>query len=313
MLKTLPHFKNHQIVRTRDPTLLETCEIIVDVGAEFGKIDTDPSRLRFDHHQASFSEVFGRGHTKVKLSSAGLIYKYYGQQIIYELTSISDEAVLGVLYTKMYHDMIQAIDGIDNGQKPYDTDAKELYKDSTGLSSRIGRLNASWVDDTANENERFEKAMQIAGVDFTDILTHIVRVWLPARSGVESAFLQRGAQHPSHQILVLQRSLPWKDHLTTIEKEHHTPNDKATIYVLYPDQDGGWRVQAVPNGKQAFASRLNLPEDIRGLRDAELAAVTGVPDAIFIHATGFIGGARSYAGALKLAEYGLRSIAKADI
>lgn len=35
-----------EIIRTRDPTQLAECDIVVDVGGEF-----DPKRHRYDHHQ----------------------------------------------------------------------------------------------------------------------------------------------------------------------------------------------------------------------------------------------------------------------
>lgn len=56
--------------RTRDPAVLDGCDIVVDVGAIY-----DESKRRFDHHQRGFTEVFGHGFS-TKLSSAGLIYKY---------------------------------------------------------------------------------------------------------------------------------------------------------------------------------------------------------------------------------------------
>ena len=46
MLKQLPQYKEAEIVRTRDPAKLSTCEIVVDVGAVY-----DADALRFDHHQ----------------------------------------------------------------------------------------------------------------------------------------------------------------------------------------------------------------------------------------------------------------------
>jgi uncharacterized UPF0160 family protein len=57
------------VKRTRDPHTLDTCDIVVDVGAVY-----DESKQRFDHHQRGFEEVFGHGFT-TKLSSAGLVYK----------------------------------------------------------------------------------------------------------------------------------------------------------------------------------------------------------------------------------------------
>lgn len=60
---------NKDVTRTRDPKILETCDIVVDVGAVY-----DPEKQLFDHHQREFTGVFGHGF-KTKLSSAGLIYK----------------------------------------------------------------------------------------------------------------------------------------------------------------------------------------------------------------------------------------------
>ena len=49
MLKLLPEFKHCKIVRTRDPSVLATCDVVVDVGAVY-----DPAKMRFDHHQKEF-------------------------------------------------------------------------------------------------------------------------------------------------------------------------------------------------------------------------------------------------------------------
>lgn len=55
--------------RTRDPAILDTCTIVVDVGGVY-----DETKQRFDHHQRGFTEIFGHGFD-TKLSSAGLVYK----------------------------------------------------------------------------------------------------------------------------------------------------------------------------------------------------------------------------------------------
>lgn len=65
-----------EIIRTRDVSVLKTLDLLCDVGAEF-----DASRLRFDHHQRGFQTYFGDRRNTV-LSSAGLIYSFYGQKAI---------------------------------------------------------------------------------------------------------------------------------------------------------------------------------------------------------------------------------------
>lgn len=52
MLKLLPEYKDAEIIRTRDLDKLKTCDIVVDVGAEF-----DHEKKRYDHHQREFKET----------------------------------------------------------------------------------------------------------------------------------------------------------------------------------------------------------------------------------------------------------------
>jgi uncharacterized UPF0160 family protein len=77
-------------------------------------------------------------------------------------------------------------------------------------------------------------------------------------------------------------------------------------YVLYEDdREHAWRVQAVSAAPGSFDSRKALPAAWRGLRGAELDAVTGVEGGVFVHASGFIGGHSTYDGALALARKAL--------
>lgn len=66
---------NTVVKRSRDPSILETCDIVVDVGAVY-----DESKQLFDHHQRGFTEVFGHGFN-TKLSSAGLVYKSVNSRV----------------------------------------------------------------------------------------------------------------------------------------------------------------------------------------------------------------------------------------
>ena len=75
------------------------------------------------------------------------------------------------------------------------------------------------------------------------------------------------------------------------------------LYVLYAESgsSGKWRVQCVAESEQSFESRKALPEPWRGVRDEALSQVSGIPGCVFVHASGFIGGALSYDSALKMA------------
>jgi uncharacterized UPF0160 family protein len=75
--------------RTRDPKILDTCDIVVDVGAVY-----DESKQRFDHHQRGFQEVLGHGFN-TKLSSAGLVYKSITQPCPRMIISNRNTDILG--------------------------------------------------------------------------------------------------------------------------------------------------------------------------------------------------------------------------
>ena len=70
LLRQTSTYRDADLKRSRDPNVLDTCDIVVDVGAVY-----DSDKNRFDHHQRGFDQVFGHGFD-TKLSSAGLVYKY---------------------------------------------------------------------------------------------------------------------------------------------------------------------------------------------------------------------------------------------
>ena len=79
MLGHTAEFRGCPVVRSRDPKVLDACAIVVDVGAVY-----EPARHRYDHHQRGFLETLDDKHT-MKLSSAGLIYKHFGREVIRNL------------------------------------------------------------------------------------------------------------------------------------------------------------------------------------------------------------------------------------
>jgi uncharacterized UPF0160 family protein len=89
--------------------------------------------------------------------------------------------------------------------------------------------------------------------------------------------------------MLLDQFCPWKSILFDLEKE--VKEQGKVKFVLFADPSGSWRVSTVPPDSCSFDMRVPLHEKWRGLRDSELAEVSGVKDAIFCHMTGFIGGA----------------------
>ncbi|THU74321.1 hypothetical protein C4D60_Mb04t32130 [Musa balbisiana] len=304
LIRLTEKFSGAEVVRTRDSQLLETLDAVLDVGGVY-----DPIRDRYDHHQNGFSEVFGHGFN-TKLSSAGLVYKHYGKEIIAKELQL-DEGHENVqrLYLSVYKSFVEAIDAIDNGINQYDTDQPPKYVNNTHLSSRVGRLNLDWMDpdqSSEKENAAFQQAMMLAGGEFLESVRFHVRSWLPARSIVLECLASRCNVDPSGEIMVLDRFCPWKLHLFELEKELKI--DPLIKYVIFQDERSkSWRVQAVAVSPDMFESRRPLPLPWRGLRDDELSEKSGIPGCVFVHMGGFIGGNQTYDGALAMARTALGS------
>ncbi|KAI4338009.1 hypothetical protein L6164_016365 [Bauhinia variegata] len=304
MLRLTKHFSAAHIVRTRDPQVLDSLDAVVDVGGVY-----DPSRHRYDHHQKGFEEVLGHGFT-TKLSSAGLVYKHFGLEIIAkELQLDEGHPDAHQLYKALYKNFVEAIDATDNGVNQYDLNQPPKYVINTTLSSRIKRLNLDWTDfdqSSERENEAFHQAMALAGSEFLENVHYYAKSWLPARSIVRECLAARGSIDSSGEIIKINQSCPWKLHIHELEEEMKI--QPSIKYVIYPDdRRESWRVQAVAVSSDRFESRNPLPSLWRGLENERLSEIAGIPGCIFVHMSGFIGGNRSYDGALAMARASLNA------
>jgi uncharacterized UPF0160 family protein len=184
------------------------------------------------------------------------------------------EGHLELVYKKLYNSLLEALDAVDTGVEMALNGVELLYHDTTGSSSRMGRLNPRWneVDangESPNPDRRFAIASSICGEDFLAVMTKIAESDIPARYFVERAVLERKENDPSGEILKLSSwGLPWRGHLYELEKEHAV--DPLIKFVLYTDQGGMWRIQAATVEGKAFENKLSLPEEWSGVRVLEL-------------------------------------------
>ncbi|KAL6257501.1 hypothetical protein P5V15_011071 [Pogonomyrmex californicus] len=302
LLKLLPEYKNASIIRSRNQNILNTCDIVVDVGGEY-----DPSRHRYDHHMREFKESMSTIMKKpgydwtIKLSSAGLIYCHYGHEILRSvLLDVTEDKVIDEIFKHVYDTLIKEIDGIDNGVPMYD--AEPLYRIVTDLSARVGRLNPQWNSHDVDVEERFEKAMALVLEEFLEFVRYTKNVWLPAKDIVRRAVESRFEVDPSGEIIVLSQVAPWKEHLFQLEKEMNiSPSIKYTIF----ENPDSYRVQCMPEAPGSFVCRMFLPEAWGGLRDSILVEACGIEGATFVHSVRFIGGNKTKDGALAMARKAL--------
>nr|CDJ80193.1 Metal-dependent protein hydrolase domain containing protein [Haemonchus contortus] len=304
MLKRLNQFRDYTVVRTRDQSTLDTCDIVVDVGGVY-----DHSRKRYDHHQREFEETMQTLRVldfNTKLSSAGLIYAHYGRQLIAEILGTSHEdKMVGIFFRKLYETFVEAIDAIDNGIPQYDGIPR--YYMSGGLSGRVGHLNPHWNEVDVNPDERFHQAVELIGGEFEASVSYLANVWWPAREIVEKAIEESSQVDSSGRIIYIScGGVPWKEHFFDLEEEKGLASRRMT-YVIFEDTTAkSYRIQAIPNSRlSTFDNRMALPKSWRGLRDDQLSDVSGIPGCIFVHTTGFIGGNQTLEGALAMARKAL--------
>jgi Uncharacterized conserved protein related to MYG1 family len=265
----------------------------------------NPDKLRFDHHQKTFNETFASVRkedkfNKVKLSSAGLIYCHFGLDILKKLSPIQEEYFLNKLFDKVYDNLIQEVDGIDNGIPMFE--GEPIYHISTHLGARVSRLNPKWNDTkTVDEMELFKKAMAITLEEFQDRIDYYCTQWWPARKLVLDAIKERFSLHESGKIIELKTPCPWKSHFFELEQEMELGDQIRFAIFPADDFNSTFRVQAVSLTEKSFVLRTPLYKTWMGLRDDDLSSVAGIPDCIFAHANGFIGGNKTREGALQMA------------
>jgi uncharacterized UPF0160 family protein len=296
LLRQLPQYYNSPVVRSRDLEVLKDLDIVIDVGGVY-----DHALRRYDHHQRDFDAKFPKSDV-TKLSAAGLVYLHYGKSVITEFYPWlnNDAEKLDLVYNKLYDSFMLPLDAIDNGVEVADS---VRYRDSTGISARVGKLNKRWNDsgDGETDDERFSKASAMCGNEFLSQLEYIVESDLEAYNFVDAAVQNRYTVDPSGEIIKFESGgMPWKGHLYDLEAKYNI--EGVIKFVLYQDQSGMWRIQAVTVKGTAFTNRIGLCKAWRGVRDADLVKAGAPEGSKFAHASGFIGGAGSLECALGMAK-----------
>ena len=292
-------FPDHRIIRTRHPDEIDRADFVVDVGGVW-----DPARGLFDHHQRGFEGARVRPGSDGQpvraegYASAGLVWREFGAAYVQQAAQamgrpVADGAAMAIA-DDIDGALVRYLDLVDNGEADV---APGLF----GLSSQVSVLNSTWLEEQGGDAaavemlqlERFREAMAL--VDRT--LRRIVLRAVGQREAAET--VRRAARLLEGRVLLLaEGGMPW----TRVVVEE-MPD---VLLVVYPESGREqYQIRTVPVAERSFASRLDLPAAWAGLVDEQLAAVTGVPDAVFCHRNLFIAGARSLDGALRMAANAL--------
>lgn len=290
-------FPGCDIIRTRDPATIEAADFAVDVGGIW-----DPACGRFDHHQKGFD---GARQSGVPYASAGLVWREYGARCVGILAAehagyqLSDDKAREIAYA-IDADIVQYLDLSDVG-------VAKSAPGSYGLSAVVSGYNTNWLDEQrlgygeameAYRMAQFRRAMAVLADSMVNAVKYRVGAMLAAEQVRKAQVLEGG------KVLFLENgALPWSQ---VVRKEM----PKVLFVLSHSIAEQRYMLHTVPLNTESFDARADLPEAWAGLRDAELAAVTGVPDAGFCHNGRFIASAKSYEGARAMALLALEEVGR---
>jgi len=261
-----------EFTRTRDAGAIAVADLVFDVGGIY-----DPDRRRYDHHMRDLP----RRPDGTPYSSVGLIWRDYGRAALPRLAPGIGQATLEPVWRTIDAGIILSIDQADNG----------IATVSPGhLAVLVEAFNPGW-DSGQSYDEAFREAAEFA----RGILERACRE-AHAEAQATALVLASARRAPDPRIIVLDRKLPW-------EKAVYEGGLEAVLFIIYPNEDQtAWYCRTVPPEPGSFGQRLSLPEGWRGLQDEAFSKAAGIPDGVFCHPGGFIGGARSLASTVRLAE-----------
>jgi uncharacterized UPF0160 family protein len=261
ILKSL--YPDAEIIRTRDTTLLEEADIVLDVGHKY-----DPSGKLYDHHQATFDLKRPNG---TPYSSCGLVWLHYGHEVIKRIVPEAPDNLANAAYELLDQLFIQPIDAIDTGHN------LPKYFD--------GNLHYSQVISSCNilKDSGFNTAVDLAKITFQ---LHLAKALELAddkiklsRAIVESDY--------SSRFLVLPEYINFKPFPELVADYS---------YVFFPKDDGSWSIN--PTTEDFY-----LHPTLRGRSAKDINTILDIDDTVFVHKSGFTGAAKSLASAFKIAEY----------
>ncbi len=267
------------VIRSRSDAVLSLCTFRVDVGGK-----DDAKNGDFDHHQEGGA---GKRTNGIQYAAFGLVWSIYGLELCggdKRMTRFIDKI------------LVQGIDAVDNGQILIQ--GKEEFQGARpfDLAMALGNFNPNW-DEEAEVETCFMEAVDFAKSVIKRVIArnHAIN---RAHNYVSDALVF--AQDP--RLIVLDRNCPWKSVVMREAPE--------ALFVIYPNDEGMWCVQAIPKEFGSFENRLDLPAHWAKTNGKSFADICGVREAEFIHQKLFFCTAHTREAALELANLALQSESK---
>ena len=291
LLLNTAKYRDATIIRSNDVESIRKCTALVDVGGSY-----DHLLGRYDHSFPGFKQR--PFNSKVLASSLGLVYLHHGIEVITNLTGLKHYKELQIIHERIYFDLLQGIDCIDNGVEM--SVEGENYENYGNWWMMVEMWNLPWweMEDKEKENERFHQAMQAVGSHFNTAVNYYLSNWLPGRFIVEQAYYTRTSFHPSGRFLLLPESCSWKGHLSELQIWHRSV---SVLYCVYPNADR-YAVQFAQDERNPKNESWLFPVNWRGQRLERAEEETGVKGVLFVHKRGYIAFVKDLEAARELCE-----------
>lgn len=225
-----------EFCRTRDHAKLAKCDMLIDVGGEYGE-------NRFDHHQykkRGEEPPYFDSDSATPMSSAGMVWKEYGRQyVISVLGPIEDDGAVDQIVRSVYTKIIRSVDHEDNygRQRSFMEDIERPT-----LTDFIRMKNYHDVFHPEQEN-RF-----IEAVDFADaaISQFVSGAWADMiEYEIQKVTVTKGVHgrfdvHPSGHYVKLPKHCGFARKIIQ-------DMGVQVLFVIY-GENGRWRSISIPNG-----------------------------------------------------------------
>ena len=288
------------VVRGSDTEIPEEGDwIVFDIGG--GELD---------HHTPENKENNGtHPGTDIPYAACGLVWKKYHEEIL-EAEDCPKRYVDSV-YQKLETSLVLGIDAEDNAYNPtakameaFVNVSEDLKKNAVSaartsftVSQVIKDFNPTW-NSGIDAYDAFMDAVSFA----KDILINRIDSLISSLDGRD--YVLRCIDYSADHIMIMDEFAPWEG---VLYSQYRNPKANDIWYVVSPALRGGWNVQcALSDSSDRTSYRHPLPAEWYGLRYEELQKASGIPTAVFCHASGFLAGCETESDAIGMAEKAAR-------
>lgn len=258
-----------KVVRTRDPSLLDKCYYVCDVGGVY-----DSKQLRFDHHQREYEG------TK---SSAGMILDYLAEQHL----------ICPDFAKHLDREWVVGVDAHDNGKVMHQRGALTF---SHIIALRVPSRSSS---PTGSEMD----AAFFEAVQFTMALIFRMQEQFleqrQAKKTVQEAMDAAWESDPS--LLMFDKNTTWLESFFALGGQNHPAQ-----FILMPSEEH-WKLRSVPPSlERRMEMRRSHPKKWLGLQEKDLFDACGIDGAVFCHKGGFVSVWKTKEAALKAYQIAIK-------